>query len=81
MIMAFLLNSNNNAYIESFNGTLRDEYLNTRCFLSLEDAKIQIEQWRKDYNQFRPHSSIGRMPPEHYALEVFKEQFKAKKIV
>jgi len=47
--------------------------------LSLEDAKLKIEQWRKDYNNFRPHSSIGNVPPEHYALEVVKEQFKAKK--
>ena len=69
-----------NAYIESFNGTLRDECLNTHWFLSLEDAKLKIEQWRKDYNNFRPHSSIGNVPPEHYALEVVKKQLKAKKI-
>ena len=69
-----------NAYIESFNGSLRDECLNTHWFLSLEDAKIKIEEWRKDYNEFRPHSSIGNMPPRHYALEVIKQQFKTKKI-
>jgi len=68
-----------NAYIESFNGTLRDECLNTHWFLSLEDAKLKIEQWRKNYNNFRPHSSIGNVPPEHYALELVKKQFKAKK--
>ena len=68
-----------NAYIESFNGTLRDECLNTHWSLSLEDAKLKIEQWRKDYNKFRPHSSIGNVPPEHYALELVKKQFKTKK--
>lgn len=69
-----------NTYVESSNGTLRDKCLNTHWFLSLEDAKIKIEQWRRDYNEFRPHSSIGNMPPRHYALEVIKQQFKAKRI-
>ncbi|SER39188.1 putative transposase [Neolewinella agarilytica] len=52
-----------NAFIESFNGSLRDECLNTNWFLSLEDAREKIESWRRDYNNFRPHSSLGGIPP------------------
>lgn len=56
-----------NPYIESFNGSFRDECLNIHWFLSLEDAQEKIETWRKDYNGFRPHSSIGdRTPNEVY---------------
>lgn len=52
-----------NGYIESFNGKLRDELLNREVFYSLVEAKILIEQWRKEYNQIRPHSSLGYRPP------------------
>ncbi len=55
-----------NAMIESFNGTLRDECLNVNWFLSLEDARDKIEEWRIEYNEFRPHSSLGGMPPSEY---------------
>jgi putative transposase len=47
-----------NAMIESFNGTFRDECLNVNWFLSMEDAREKIEKWRGDYNEFRPHSSL-----------------------
>ncbi len=47
-----------NALIESFNGSFRDECLQTNWFLSVEDARQKIEQWRRDYNEFRPHSSL-----------------------
>ncbi len=50
-------------YIESFNGKLRDELLNREVFYSLVEAKILIEQWRREYNQVRPHSSLGYRPP------------------
>ena len=54
-----------NAYIESFNGSFRDECLNVNWFLSIDDAREKIEAWRKEYNQFRPHSSLeGRTPEE-----------------
>jgi putative transposase len=56
-----------NCFIESFNGTLRDECLNLHWFLSLGDAKQEIETWRVDYNQERPHSSLGRLTPAEYA--------------
>ena len=48
-----------NGYIESFNGKMRDELLNQEIFTTLKEAKLSIEQWRKDYNQLRPHSSPG----------------------
>jgi len=52
-----------NGYIESFNGKLRDELLNREIFTTLEEAKVLIEQWRKEYNQVRPHSALGYQPP------------------
>jgi len=56
-----------NAFIESFNGSLRDECLNINWFLSIEDAKQKLEMWRRDYNEFRPHSSLGNMTPRDFA--------------
>jgi putative transposase len=47
------------AFIESFNGRLRDECLHVHQFLSLDDARRKIEAWRRDYNHDRPHSSLG----------------------
>lgn len=55
-----------NGHIESFNGRLRDECLNTNWFTHLEDAKEKIELWRKDYNEPRPHSSLGYRTPLEY---------------
>jgi transposase InsO family protein len=57
-----------NGYIESFNGKLRDELLNREIFTTLTEAKILIEQWRKEYNQVRPHSSLGYRPPAPEAI-------------
>ena len=59
--------STDNAYIESFNGSFREECLQTHWFLSLEDATMKIELWRKDYNEFRPHSSLGYKTPVEFA--------------
>lgn len=56
-----------NAYIESFNGKLRDECLNMNWFSSLEQAKDIIENWRIEYNQKRPHSSLGYLTPQEFA--------------
>jgi len=56
-----------NPFIESFNGSFRDECLNTHWFLSLGDARQKIESWRVDYNHFRTHSSIGDVPPAEFA--------------
>jgi len=55
-----------NAYIESFNGRFRDECLNENWFLTLEHARGIIEKWRIDYNNARPHSSLGYLTPEEF---------------
>jgi putative transposase len=55
-----------NAYVESFNGSFRDECLNTNWFLSLEDARKKIEAWRQEYNDWRPHSSLDNLTPSQY---------------
>ncbi len=52
-----------NAYIESFNGKFRAEYLNENWFLSLDEARQKCEAWRRDYNDVRPHSSLGGKTP------------------
>lgn len=59
-----------NAYVESFNGRLRDECLNANWFTSLSDARRKIETWRQDYNQQRPHSSLDYLPPAEFARKV-----------
>jgi len=61
-----------NAFVESFNGRLRDECLNTHWFLSLEDARTKIEAWRRDYNESRPHTSLGWLTPIEYAAAAAK---------
>ena len=55
-----------NAFAESFNGRLRDECLNTNWFLSVKHAREVIEDWRKDYNTVRPHSSLGGLAPQEF---------------
>jgi transposase InsO family protein len=57
-----------NGYNESFNGKLRDELLNTEIFYSLREAQVLIEQWRRHYNEIRPHSSLGYKPPAPQAI-------------
>lgn len=52
-----------NAFIEAFNGRLRAECLNAHWFLTLDDARLKIEDWRKYYNEERPHGAIGNKPP------------------
>jgi len=56
-----------NAHIESFNGSFRDECLNTNWFMSLEDASEKIARWKNDYNEFRPHSALTYQTPAEYA--------------
>jgi putative transposase len=56
-----------NAYVESFNGRLRDECLNANWFTSLRDARRKVETWRQDYNEQRPHSSLNYLPPVEFA--------------
>ena len=57
-----------NAFAESFNGRLRDECLNTNWFISLKHARDIIEDWRRDYNEVRPHSSLKGATPKEYAV-------------
>lgn len=56
-----------NAYIESFNGRFRDEFLNQNRFKTLSRARIKIEEWRKHYNEERPHSSLDYLTPKEFA--------------
>jgi len=58
-----------NAFIESFNGRLRDEFLNETLFTSLMQARLALEEWRRDYNTVRPHSRIGWLTPVAYAAK------------
>ena len=60
---------NQNAYCESFNARLRDECLNTQWFGTLAEAKNNIEEWRKEFNEQRPHSSLNYKTPKQFADE------------
>ncbi len=59
-----------NGYIESFNGKLRMECLNQHWFRNLSEAKNIIEDWRREYNQVRPHSSLDNLTPQEYAMKL-----------
>lgn len=61
---------NQNAYIESFNGRLRDECLNESWFLNLHHARAVIEAWRKEYNEERPKKALGGLTPAAYAKQL-----------
>ena len=56
-----------NAYVESFNGKLRDELLNRELFLSLPEARYVLDEWREEYNHRRPHSGLNWRTPEAFA--------------
>jgi putative transposase len=58
-----------NTFIESFNASLRKECLNVHWFQTIEEAMQRIEQWRKEYNDYRPHSSLDNLTPAEYALK------------
>ena len=68
-----VLKPTDNSHIESFNGRLRDECLNVHQFLSIADAQAKIEAWRRDYNEVRPHSSLGDLTPREF-IEESQEQ-------
>lgn len=63
-----------NAFIESFNGKMRDECLNEHWVISLQDAREKIEAWRKDYNEVRPHSVLGNRTPQDFTSGVAAQQ-------
>jgi putative transposase len=56
-----------NCFIETFNGSLRDECLNVHWFESVEEAKAKIEAWRRDYNESRPHQALREQTPAEFA--------------
>lgn len=58
-----------NGFVESFNGSFRDECLNETLFSSLAQAKLHITNWKEDYNQHRPHSSLGNITPSEFAIK------------
>jgi putative transposase len=62
-----------NPFIESFNGSLRDECLNIHWFLSLEDAQEKLDNWRKEYNHERTHSSLNDMTPAEFIRSLRKD--------
>ncbi len=59
-----------NAYIESFNGKFRDESLNEHWFVSLGHAKALLEEWGQEYNEERPHSSLGYRTPRQFVKKL-----------
>ncbi|NEJ01291.1 transposase [Rhizobium leguminosarum] len=63
-----------NGFVESFNGNFRDECLNETLFSSLTQARTEITAWKEDYNQNRPHSSLGNIIPSEFALKIVLEK-------
>ena len=59
-----------NGFVESFNGSFRDECLNETLFSSLTEARNYISNWRNDYNRERPHSSLGNITPSEFAVKI-----------
>jgi transposase InsO family protein len=64
------LRPTDNCFIETFNGSLRDECLNVHWFASLAEARAVVEAWRRDYNESRPHMALGNRTPAAFAREV-----------
>jgi putative transposase len=65
-----------NPFIESFNGSFRDECFNINWFLSINDAIEKIETWRREYNSFRPHSSLNDLTPNE-VINIYKKSLKS----
>lgn len=66
-----------NGFVESFNGSFRDECLNENLFSALDHARSLINQWKDDYNHNRPHSSLGNKTPKEYAMKIKLENLAA----
>ena len=66
-----------NGFVESFNGSFRDECLNETLFSSLGEARTKITAWKEDYNQNRPHSSLGNLTPNEYAAKTMLQKLAA----
>jgi putative transposase len=63
-----------NAFVESFNGSFRDECLNETLFSSLPEARAKITIWKEDYNSQRPHSALGNITPTEFASKITLEK-------
>ncbi len=63
-----------NAFVESFNGKLRDECLNMHWFLTIADARHRLEAWRVTYNTARPHQGLGQLTPQQFSQRLKKER-------
>ncbi|RYE36721.1 MAG: transposase [Hyphomicrobiales bacterium] len=63
-----------NGFVESFNGSFRDECLNETLFSSLAQARAAITAWKEDYNRNRPHSSLGNITPNEFAMKIAMEK-------
>lgn len=63
-----------NPFIKSFNGSLRDECLNINWFLSLEDVQDKLDNWRREYDHERTHSSLNDMTPAEFILSLQKDE-------
>jgi hypothetical protein len=68
-----------NGYVESFNGSLRDECLTENWFGDLAEARETIEAWRQDYNQFRLQSALGYRTPEEFAKSAARRLWKRRR--
>jgi putative transposase len=63
-----------NSFIENFNARVRDECLNANVFLSLADARSKLDVWRRDYNESRAHTSLGKLTPSEYVRQQEKSE-------
>jgi len=63
-----------NGFVESFNGGFRDECLNETLFSMLSQARRHITEWKEDYNQNRPHSSLGNLTPNEYVTKLILQK-------
>jgi len=63
-----------NAFIERFNGTLRDEILDAHCFRTLDEARIETQRWKRIYNEKRTHRSLGKLPPSEFKRRWQRQQ-------
>ena len=66
-----------NGFVESFNGSFRDECLNETLFTTLDEARTKIKVWRNDYNQQRPHSSLGNLTPNEFVRKMTLQKLAA----
>jgi putative transposase len=64
---------NQNAFIERFNKSFRDEVLDANLFNSLQEAQAAADDWLMDYNEYRPHESLGDVPPAVFLPRAFNQ--------